>query len=88
MKSDKLSHDTIVILEIEGLAPALNEIAVLLIGHGLKKHGHRKWEKLTATELRQKARRHLKKEGRDIESGRLHITHGATRSLMFLKKRL
>lgn len=88
MSADKLSPDAIAILELEGLGPALNEVAALLIGHGLKKHGHQKWTALTSDELQEKARRHLARHDRDLSSGKHHVVHGAARSLMLVAKQL
>ena len=70
MSDEKISPDAILILELEGLAPAVNEVGALLRGHGLSKHGHRRWKKLSKKKLRKKGVRHLKHQGIDEESGK------------------
>ena len=81
---NKLTGRTIRILEEEGLADAVNEIATVLSGHGLEKHGNRKWMQLEYRSLHDKLQRHMRSPGFDDDSGCLHMAHAGSRLLMII----
>lgn len=75
-------------LRREGMDRAVLDVADLLDGHGLQKHGVRRWRKLTIHTIRAHCIRHLE-EGcfdRDPQSGQLHAVHGAARALQLVDK--
>lgn len=84
MSRGRVTGRTIDILEKEGLADAINEIAVVLDGHGLEKHGQRRWMGLEYEELSRKLEGHLARPGFDHDSGCLHMAHAGSRLLMML----
>lgn len=84
----KITGRTIRILEDEGLADAVNEIAIVLDGHGFQKHGARKWMSLEYDQLEDKLSRHLARPGFDHDSGCLHLAHAGSRLLMMLRTML
>lgn len=85
MSSGKVTGRTIRILEEEGLADAINEVALVLDGHGFDKHGTRKWMSLEYERLQDKFERHLARPGFDNDSGCLHLAHAGSRLLMMLR---
>lgn len=84
----RITGATIDILEREGLAPALNEAANVMNGHGLDKHGFKQWTFQSLETQEEKCIRHISHGGTDEESGLLSSAHAIVRALFKCAKEL
>lgn len=74
----------------EGLSAALLEVTRLFNGHGLEKHGPKKWRGVPWSEIRASLNRHRAAGSGAIDagSGLPHRAHAISRELMLLQQEL
>ena len=84
----RINGRTIRILESEGLAQALNLACEVLDGHGVQKHGTRRWSGVKYLQHLRKGVRHAMAVGDDKESKLPHTAHAVVRMLMLLQLEL
>ncbi len=73
------------IFEAEGLADAVNVVALVLSGNGKDKYPHKNWMRVSHEEHAHKCAGHIRRAGAtDDDSGLPHEAHAAARALMAL----